>query len=204
MPHVSSSNRAQTLVTKGLLSLAAVSALLLAGCSGSGGGAGLTTAAILDGAGTAAPGDAPSIAADDPMARPVQVGWTAARAQKCGFNFDAAKLRGMFLASEAQRGIAGDGLGKIEKSYDQTVATVRSNIAGDGDYCSDKRSAAIKADLQRHLAGDYSSKLQEPKKKVATGGFFEGWGGEPDTSTFNPKTIWQDLKDKKDGTRTGG
>ena len=199
MPHVSSSIRAP-----GLIAISAGVVLLLAGCSGSGGGAGLTTAAILDGGATAAPGDAPSIAADDPMARPVQVGWTAARAQKCGFNFDAAKLRGMFLASEAQRGIAGDGLGKIEKSYDQTVATVRSNIAGDGDYCSDKRSAAIKADLQRHLAGDYSSKLQEPKKKVATGGFFEGWGAEPDTSTFNPKTIWQELKDKKDGTRTGG
>lgn len=204
MSHASLLVRAPSSIrVPGLVSVAAAMALLLAGCSGSGGGAGLTTAAILDGAGASAPGETPSVAADDPLARPVQVGWTAARAQKCGFNFDAVKLRGMFLASEAQRGVAGDALGKVEKSYDQTVSTVRSNIAGEGDYCSDKRAAAIKADLQRHLAGDYSSKLQEPKKKVATGGFFEGWG-EPDNSKFDPKTIWQELKDKKDGTRTGG
>jgi hypothetical protein len=187
-----------------LLSLSMAVGLALTGCSGgSGGSAGLTTAAILDGNGTLAPGETPTVAADDPLARPVQVGWTVARAQKCGFNFDSAKVRAAFLASETQRGVAGDMLGKIEKSYDQTVSTVRGNIAGDGDYCNDKRSAVIKADLQRHLAGDYSPKLQEPKKKAASGGFFEGWG-EPDNSKFDPKTIWQELKDKKDGTRTGG
>jgi hypothetical protein len=187
-----------------LLSCTIIAAAALSGCSGSSGNsAGLTTSAILDGGGASVPGDAPSVAADDPLARPIQVGWTVARAQKCGFNFDAAKMRGAFLAGEIQRGMAGDAMSKIEKSYDQTVTTVRGNITGDADYCTDKRSAAIKSDLQRHLAGDYSSKLQEPKKKVATGGFFEGWG-EPDDKKFDPKTIWQELKDKKDGTRTGG
>jgi hypothetical protein len=185
--------------TKLLLPIAA--AMIVAGCSGGGNGAGLTTASILDGAGPSTEG--PKVAADDPLARPIQVGWTVARAQKCGFNFDPVKVRSSFLASEAQRGLAGDQLGKIEKSYDQTVTTVRANVAGDEEYCTDKRSAAIKTDLQRHLAGDFSPKLQEPAKKAASsGGWFEGWGGEPEEKKFDPKNIWKELEDKKNGTRT--
>jgi hypothetical protein len=188
---------------RAMLSFPLIAALVTAGCSGSGGGAGLTTSAILDGNSPVVAGagsEAPVVASDDPLARPTQVGWTVARAQKCGFNFDAPKMRASFLATEQQRGVTGDLLTKVEKSYDQTVATVRSNIAENADYCTDARSALIKADLQRHLAGDYASKLQDPKKKVAGGSFFEGWGyNEPDK--FDSKTIWKDLQDKKDGIR---
>jgi hypothetical protein len=178
-----------------------LTAVMAAGCSGgAGSSAGLTTASVLDG-GSAGPlsGDTPVVAADDPLARPIQVGWTVARAQKCGFNFDAPKMRMSFLAAEAQRGVAGDLLAKVERSYDATATAVRGNIAENQDYCTDTRSAQIKADLQRHLAGDYSPKLKDPKKQTA-GGFFEGWGSnEPDK--FDNKTIWKDLQDKKDGIK---
>jgi hypothetical protein len=187
---------------RALLAFPVIAALVTSGCSGSGGSAGLTTSAILDGngAGAALTGDTPVVAADDPLARPIQVGWTVARAQKCGFNFDAPKMRMSFLASEAQRGVTGDALAKVEKSFDHTAATVRANISENADYCTDARSAQIKSDLQRHLAGDYAPKLQDPKKKVASGGFFEGWGySEPDK--FDSKTIWKDLQDKKDGIK---
>jgi hypothetical protein len=176
-----------------------LAALLISGCSGgNGGSAGLTTSSVLDGANVAS-GDTPVVAADDPLARPIQVGWTVARAQKCGFNFDAPKMRMSFLAAEAQRGVTGDLLAKVERSYDTTATAVRGNIAENQDYCTDARSAQIKSDLQRHLAGDYSPKLKDPKKQTA-GGFFDGWGSN-EADKFDSKSIWKDLQDKKDGIK---
>jgi len=41
---------------------------------------------------------------------------------------------------------------------------IRERVAADPDYCSDRKGAEIKADLQRHLAGDFAPNF--PKAKV--------------------------------------
>src|SRR3989304_9344986 len=48
--------------------------------------------------------EARDVASNDPLARPIQVGWTSARASHCGFIFDPDQLRSNYLASEAQAG----------------------------------------------------------------------------------------------------
>jgi len=55
-------------------------------------------------------------------------------------------------------------LAKIEREYDTIRAKVASTIAADPDYCTDARTRQIKADLTRHLAGDYTS--PESQKKL--------------------------------------
>src|SRR5512145_1854197 len=67
-------------LVSGLLLAAAV---VCAGCSGASGLFG--TSAAADGPGT--------MNNDNPIARPIAVAWTSARAQRCGFFFDPAKLR---------------------------------------------------------------------------------------------------------------
>src|SRR5262245_17393492 len=113
----------------------------LAGCGGSGSG-------LLTGA-TAAPADAPGAPTpEDPMVRPFAVAWTSARAQRCGFNFDSAKLRDSYLAYEARESPP-DQLAKAEKVYDLTFRSIRTTAGANPDYCTDTKSAAIKKDLVR-------------------------------------------------------
>ena len=172
-------------------------AALLGGCSGNGSsGAGISTASVLDG-NNVPTGEAPRMTNDDPMARPVQVAWTAARAQRCGFNFDAARLKANFLAAETQRG--GD-MVKIEKSYDQTLASITAQIKSDEGYCSERKSAAIKSDLQRHLTGNFDANLPQ-EKKIASGGFLDGLTTDAPTDKFDPKTYWEDQAAKRNGAK---
>ncbi len=96
------------------------------------------------------------VSPEDPLARPIQVGWTSARATHCGFIFDPDRLRSDFLASEARMGIPPDQMPKIEKAYDYTRQSVLASIKDDPGYCSKERTAAIRRDLNRYLAGDYS------------------------------------------------
>ncbi len=95
------------------------------------------------------------ISPEDPLARPVQVAWTSARASYCGFIFDPDQLRANFLAAEAQT-VAPDKMAKIEKAYDYTRQSVLDSIKDDPGYCNTERTAAIRHDLNRYLAGDYS------------------------------------------------
>ena len=177
-----------------LLGVATVAA---AGCGNSGGGAGLTTASLLDGA-PASNEDGISTRKDDPLARPTQVAWTAARAQRCGFNFDAATMKRNYLAYEASQGAAQPQLATLEKAYDQSFAVV-TKTAQTPNYCTDKKAQAIKADLTRHLGGDYAPRVLEVKPQP-TGGMFDGLASNtPDK--FNPGTFWQDQEDKKNGVR---
>jgi hypothetical protein len=168
----------------------------------------LTLTALHAGCGNSASGltgslaaDSPAITNDDPMARPVQVAWTAARAQRCGFYFDPGRLRDSYISYESRQGAGGEQLAKIQSTYDSTFRTISSNVSGNADYCTDKKSAEIKADLQRHLAGDFSPKL--PKTKVASDpcGF---WGCTETQSNepFSSKKLFQDL-DKKAGNTSG-
>jgi len=46
--------------------------------------------------------EARDVASTDPLARPIQVGWTSARATHCGFIFDPNQLRANYMAAEVQ------------------------------------------------------------------------------------------------------
>src|SRR5690242_4134541 len=121
------------------MALLLTGAIVLAGCGNS--ASGLTT-------GSAAKGDTPApISNDDPLARPVAVAWTSARAQRCGFFFDAGKLRSSYLAYEAKQS-SSEQLSKAEKTYDSTIKTISERISADPEYCTDRKGNEIKADLQ--------------------------------------------------------
>lgn len=97
-----------------------------------------------------------NVAPEDPLARPTQVGWTSARASHCGFIFNPAELRANFLASEAQAGATPQQMEKIEHAYDYTLESVTATIKDNLGYCTKERTAAIRVDLNRYLAGDYT------------------------------------------------
>jgi hypothetical protein len=164
-----------------------VAAGLGAGCSGASG--------LLGGAAPAA-ADAPgSLGNDDPRARPVAVAWTSARAQRCGFFFDAGKLRSSYLAFEA-REAGGDQLAKAEQTFDSTFKTIRQRVAADPDYCSDTKSAEIKKDLTRHLAGDFTPNF--PKAKVVESCGFFGCG-DGNSKPWTPDGYWAEQAAKNAG-----
>jgi hypothetical protein len=100
--------------------------------------------------------EAREVASSDPLARPIQVGWTSARATHCGFIFDPAQLRANYMASEAQAGATPEQMQKIERAYDYTRESVLATIKDNLGYCNKERTAAIRNDLNRYLAGDYS------------------------------------------------
>ena len=108
--------------------------------------------------------------------RAFQVGTVSARAIKCGFNFDPAKLKTNYLAYE--RAMAGPGadMCKIEKIYDVSFNGVAKAVAGERRLLhAPRRRKTIKADLARHLAGDYTP--SPPKAAQPEEGLFSGWGG---------------------------
>ena len=164
--------------------------LLLAGAVGlaacSSGASGLITGTTSLGA-----GDAPGgITNESPMARPIGVAMTSARARRCGFYFDPGKLRASYLAYEARQS-NGELLAKSEKSYDSTFKVISERVADDPDYCTDQRGTEIKADLARYLQGDFNPNF--PKAKVVeTCGFF-GCPVTPDPNQkLDVKKFWQD------------
>lgn len=112
------------------------------------------TGAKEDGASTDK--DARYVKPDDPLARPIQVAWTAARAQYCGFMFDAAKLKSDYLADESRRGADQNHMQKAVKAYDYTYESVSDSISEDASYCNKERLDAIRKDLKRYLSGDYA------------------------------------------------
>jgi hypothetical protein len=97
-----------------------------------------------------------NVAPEDPLARPTQVGWTSARASHCGFVFDPNQLRSDFLAAEIRSGIPQEEMKKIAHAYDYTRESVLASIRDNLGYCTKERTAAIRRDLNRYLAGDYT------------------------------------------------
>ena len=92
----------------------------------------------------------------DPLARPIQVAWTSARASHCGFMFDPVKLKADFMADEARRGVNPYELQRYSQAYDYTRDSVLDTIKHDTNYCTKERNDAIRADLRRYIAGDYT------------------------------------------------
>lgn len=153
-------------------SMAVLATLAVGACSSS--SAGLTTGTLLGGSATKPAAPAP--VAQTPLDRAFHVGTISARAERCGYVFDPAAVRGGYLASEAQSGTAPDQLAKAEKHYDNTVATVKRVIAGEADYCSDDRTASIKRDLNLVLSGNYAAPIQQATPQS------NNWWGAPSSS----------------------
>lgn len=111
---------------------------------------------------------------NNPVARALQVGGTSARAIKCGFNFDPAKLKAQFLSAEA--GVNPADAAKIAQVYDTSFNGVSKAVSGEGEnYCSAAKTAKIKEALTRHLAGDFTPAPPEPVAEEE-GGLFGDLG----------------------------
>ena len=93
----------------------------LAGCGAVDRVRGTTTSTSV---GATSDKEARYVSPENPLARPIQVGWTSARASHCGFVFNPDQLRADFLASEARAGIPPDIMPKIEHAYDYTRQSV--------------------------------------------------------------------------------
>ena len=171
-----------------------VGSLALAGCSSL---PSLSTGSIFGGSSAPSGATAVQTAADvnpvqtsDPTSRAFQVGTVAARAVKCGYNFDAQKLRVAFLASEVGQGASTADVGRIEQIYDVSFNGVAKATATDPKYCTEQRTKEIKADLTRHLAGDFTP---PPRKQAVaeSGGLFSGFsdGNGKDTGSQIQKAM---------------
>lgn len=170
-----------------------ISSVLLLGLTACSSGNGITTGAVLGEEGqtaTAAP-------ANDPTSRALQVGTISARAAKCGYNFDAAALKSNYLAYEAAQGAQVADLGRLEMVYDTGFNGVSKAAAANPNYCDPKRTAQIKADLTRHLAGDYSApqKVAKVQEESFFGGFFDADNVETGPS-FGSEDWWSSQSDK--------
>lgn len=166
---------------------------LAAAQSGCGNGAGATGSLLSPNTGVqklvpVAPPDAPpGITNESPMARPASVAWTSARAKRCGFFFDPVKLRTSYMAYESRQ--PGQELARIESTYDSTFKLIHATVAADADYCNEARSKEIKAELARHLAGDFSPNLPKPKMVADCG----VWGCATPKGKLESKEFYKDL-----------
>lgn len=162
-----------------------LAALLLAGCSGS---SGLTTSSLF---GEDEKPAEPAGPVSTPSTRAFQVGTVSARAIKCGFNFNPAKLKSNYLQYETNQGTAVTDMANVEKIYDASFNGVAKAVSTQGDYCTPTKVKTVKADLSRHLAGDYtpSAVPKAPEEE----GIFSGWGsGGGDTAEMKrivPSTV---------------
>jgi len=147
-------------------------------------------------AGTAAPGVAAAAPVangpkNDPTSRTLQVSRIAARAQRCGFNFDPVRLKGNFMAAEgAQPGADATQLGKLDQTYDSAFRGTLKATTKDEDYCTDARNGHIKAELARHLAGDYTPGTAFKDPAAANeGGVFDNLFGNKDGKEYKSPTL---------------
>ncbi len=141
-----------------LLAATAATGLLVACGSGS---SGLSTGSLFGSKQAEAVNVAPPV--ETPSTRAAQVGAVSARATKCGYNFDQARLKSGFLASEGQKGASAEEIARVEREFDTIRVKVAATIATDPDFCTDSKTRVIKTDLTRHLAGDYSAPVDQKR-----------------------------------------
>lgn len=156
--------------------LLSISCLGLAACSG---GSGLSTASIFGGGSSA--GAAPAAAAapapppSTPTSRAFNVGLVSARATKCGYNFDPAKLKANYFAAEAALGTPAQEMANVEKVYTVAYNGVTKAAATEPNYCTEQKTKDIKEDLGKLLAGDYTPTVRKVVEED-DGSLFSGWG----------------------------
>jgi hypothetical protein len=185
--------------------------LIAAALSGCSGGSGVSTASILGTAPAPPSGEAvaavaapaaPMYVPSTPTERAFQVGTVSARAAKCGYNFDQQKLKAAYMAHEIGVGTPTDQMANVEKIYTVAFTGVTKASAEDPNYCSDRKTQEIKADLTKLLAGDF----EPPKKAVVAkkkddGGIFGDWfsGEDEDSGPKMGTTDWWDKQHEKAG-----
>ncbi len=168
-----------SVIAAGLLAAA------LAGCSG---GTELTTGSLFgaEPAKAKAPTDN-----NTPTGRALHVGRVAARATKCGYNFDASALRTNYLAAEAAGGLPVADLQKVETIYDVGYRGVMNASATEPDYCNSRRTEIIKSDLTKVLAADYSPPpIKKQQETGVLGGLFDADVVEDSGPKFGSDDWW--------------
>lgn len=164
------------------------------------GAAAATSPGVAGSAGPVAAAPAPQFT---PTQRTFQVASTSARAVKCGFNFDAERLKQQFLAAEAIYGGTAADMEKTQKLYDISFSGISRGIASNEEYCSEAKTKVIKEDLNRHLAGDYNPRGNPQvatAKKKQSGGFFSSlFDGEYDVDSgpkIGTEEWWEKQREK--------
>ncbi len=146
-----------------------------------------TTGSLLGG--SSAPKE--NLNPNDPTARAMGVAATSARALKCGYNFDPAKLKNQYLTYENTTNPGSSD--KLGQAYDTAFVGVTKAIASkDEEYCTPDRTARIKTALNRNLAGDYTPPPSEAP--VDDGGLFSGFGSgstNGDETSEKMKEVFQ-------------
>lgn len=148
----------------------AIRALVIAATfsvSACGNGGGVTTGSLFG-------SSQPKPVTDERTERALEVAATSARASRCGYNFDPARLRTAYLAYETAQGGTPEQVAKAEKVYDFTRTSLVQKIAKEEDFCTEAKTKDIKASLTKNLAGDFSA---TPKKVVAE--VPSGWFSAP-------------------------
>lgn len=149
----------------------------------------MTTGSLFGG--DSKPAAAPQ-ATNDPTSRAMQVGATSARAAKCGFNFDAAKLKANYLASEAPTTVTNPtDAAKLAQIYDTAFNGISKAVASQGEgYCSEQKTRTIKADLTRHLAGDYApAPIEKQPDDSLIGDLFSGGSSSGERPKWASDTL---------------
>lgn len=160
------------LVTGGRIAAVASIAAVAAGCSSSQS----TLSSLLPSVpGSTASVSVPAPKPITPTDRAVYVARISAKAQKCGYNFDAAKLKTNFLAAETGHGTPAEELAKIDQAYDQINRRTVASIADAADYCNEKSTESIKRDLTSALAGQF-----DPPRAVDPDAVLAGYTKKPD------------------------
>ena len=101
---------------------------------------------------------------NDPESRAVQVAWTAARAQHCGFHFSPPKLKSSLMAYESGQGTQPEELIRLDKVYDLSQRSVAVRLKNFPDYCNPAVVQDVRDDLKRHLASDFTPRPRKPRK----------------------------------------
>jgi hypothetical protein len=185
--------------TKLVLGAVGVASIAIGGCAS---GSGLTTGSLFGGGDTtkvAAAAAVPAAPTSDPTSRAFSVGSLSARAMKCGYNFDPVKLKSSFLAAETAS-IAPADLGRVEKIYDTAFGGVTKAIATEPNYCTPVKTADIKQNLARHLAGDFTPAVVK-QAPVADDGWFGNWSGSGSDGgpAYGSDAWWDSQRDKIGG-----
>ena len=161
--------------------------LVLSACSGNQTLSNISTGSLFGGAKppeAAAATQAVAAAAppvSTPTDRAFQVGSVTARATKCGYNFDPAKLKANYMAYETSMGLAPADTGKIDKIYTVAFNGITKAAASDPNYCNEKKTKEIKEDLNKLLAGDYTPTQRKVAAAEQDEGLFGGmFGGSSD------------------------
>jgi hypothetical protein len=105
--------------------------------------------------------------ANDSQSRLHQVAATSARAKRCGFNFDPARLKTSYLDYELRQGATTEQVSSLAQRYDITLMSKLKEVEAKANYCSDRVTALIKVALERHVAGDFTPTTGQPPTLAA-------------------------------------